>query len=358
MKIENLLDPKVIFYDKNINSKEFWQKRAELIISKYPKATVKEVNSHWNIPELNQDPSKAESWAKNKKDYLVLGIKKGDQFRENGRSTDFIAMSQSSGCALVCSYCYINRRKGYANPITTFLNIDDIVNSIKNHQSALGPKTSPNQCDPDYWTYEIGENSDVSVDAYVSTNISTLISKAKTFEHAKLSFATKHVNYNMLSYDPQRKTRIRFSLMPEKVSKVVDVKTTNITERIQAINQFYEAGYEVHLNFSPVILYPDWKNDYRNLFKEIDATLSQKVKDQLKCEIIFLTHNEEMHELNLLWHPKSEDYLWKPSIQEQKQSLNGMTNIRYQYQLKSKYIKSFQDLMAQEIPYCQIRYCF
>ncbi len=35
------------------------------------------------------------------------------------------------------------------------------------------------------------------------------------------------------------------------------------------------------------------------LFAEIDGTLSDRAKAQLKCEIIMLTHNEALHETNL-----------------------------------------------------------
>jgi hypothetical protein len=48
----------------------------------------------------------------------------------------------------------------------------------------------------------------------------------------------------MLGYDPQRKTRIRFSLVPHQMSKLVDARTTPISEQIAVMNEFYEAGYE------------------------------------------------------------------------------------------------------------------
>ncbi|VWX48406.1 hypothetical protein NOVOSPHI9U_160001 [Novosphingobium sp. 9U] len=44
--------------------------------------------------------------------------------RPNGRSADFIAPSSSNGCAMACAYCYVGRRKGYANPISVCVNID------------------------------------------------------------------------------------------------------------------------------------------------------------------------------------------------------------------------------------------
>jgi spore photoproduct lyase len=36
---------------------------------------------------------------------------------------------------------------------------------------------------------------------------------------------------------------------------VVDGLTTQVRERVAAINEFVAAGYEVHLNLSPVIDY-------------------------------------------------------------------------------------------------------
>ena len=87
------------------------------------------------------------------------------------------------------------------------------------------------------------------------------------------------------------KTRIRFSLMPEQVAQVVDVRTSPVNERIAAINDFVDAGYEVHINFSPVIVYDGWETDYIELFGKLDATLSATAKEQLKAEVIFLTHN-------------------------------------------------------------------
>jgi hypothetical protein len=49
-----------------------------------------------------------------------------------------------------------------------------------------------------------------------------------TLPNAKLTFATKFVNREMLDYDPQGKTRIRFSLMPHQMSRLADVRTTPI----------------------------------------------------------------------------------------------------------------------------------
>ena len=74
-----------------------------------------------------------------------------------------------------------------------------------------------------YWVYDIGENSERSVDALICDNVHDFIALFRDRPNAKASFATKFVNREMLGFDPRRKTRIRFSLMPQSIAKVVDV---------------------------------------------------------------------------------------------------------------------------------------
>ncbi len=332
--------------------------RGQEIVARFPDAERIEVPSHWNMPGLHGNEGLADDWLQIKREVLVLGVRKTTPVRLNGRSGDFIASSVASGCALACSYCYVPRRKGYANPITTFVNIDDICRAIVRHAGKQGLKLEPNQVDPQYWVYDIGENSDCSVDAVISDNVKDLVTLFKTIPNAKASFATKWVNRDLLAYDPQGKTRIRFSLMPQHIAKVVDVRTSPIADRIGAINDFVDAGYEVHLNFSPVIYYENWREDYRALFQQIDDVLSPAAKAQVKAEVIFLTHNEQLHKVNLRWHPKAEEWLWRPDLQESKVTTAGGDAVRYRHGWKGQLVSSFRALMAKHLPYCPIRYAF
>jgi hypothetical protein len=107
-----------------------------------------------------------------------------------------------------------------------------------------------------------------------------------------------------------------------------------------------------------VVVYEGWTADYTELFRQVDAALSERAKAQLAAEVIFLTHNEALHEVNLRWHPKAEEQLWTPRWQEAKVSENGAVNVRYRALIKGKMIAGFRELLAREIPYCRIRYIF
>lgn len=349
-----LLDPKRIYLEPAIRSYE----RGRAVLARFPEAECIEVASHWKIPALTEDPALAGDWLRMKRDVLVLGVKKGLAMRPNGRSADFIAPSSSNGCAMACAYCYVPRRKGYANPVSVFVNVEEITAALARHAKRLGPKPEPNSIDPVAWVYDLGENGDLSLDATISDNVRDLVAAFRAIPNAKGSFATKLVNRDLLAYDPQGRTRIRFSLMPEAVSTVVDIRTSPVSERIAAINDFVDAGYEVHVNFSPVIVHEGWEPEWRALFAALDDTLSDRAKAQLKCEIIMLTHNEALHETNLAWHPKGEDLLWRPDLQETKWSQSGMRNLRYRASWKRRWLDQLLSWHDAALPYCEVRYAF
>ncbi|MCU1436907.1 MAG: repair photolyase [Pseudarthrobacter sp.] len=145
--------------------------RGKEIIGRWPDADVVLVDNHWNIPELHGDETNVPRWSRIKTEALVLGVKKALTVKPNGRSADFIAPSTANGCAMACAYCYVPRHKGYSNPVTVFANIDQIARAVERHATRQGIKLEPNQCDPELWVYDIGENSDCSVDALISDNV-------------------------------------------------------------------------------------------------------------------------------------------------------------------------------------------
>lgn len=317
----------------------------------YPNATREIIQQHNRLPALPGNHFQIKS------DVLVLGRLKTLLCKESGRSSDFIAPSLANGCLGACAYCYVDRNKP-VNPITLFTNTEEILLAVDKHvQKQVWPKV-PNQTHGIYYTYDIGCNSDVSVDASISDNVQVAFDFFKAHPKAFATFATKFVNPDMLTYDPQGKVRIRFSLLPQKVSKLVDVRTDSLEKRLAAINDFYQAGYEVHVNFAPVIVYEGWQQDYQELFEQLNQVVHPKVKEQMSCEVIFLTHNFWQHEANLAINPKAEALIWTPAIQETKRSQYGGINVRYQHQLKARLIAEFKQLQQEIIPWCLIRYIF
>ena len=274
--------------------------------------------------------------------------------RPSGRSTDFISPSFGHGCLYNCSYCYMKRHKPEGLDVAT--NIGDILTEINSH-CAFADVDKPNQTHDEYITYDISCNEDFALHLKYY-DWKRIFDFFRDHDRAMGSFATKYVNPALLEYNPEEKIRIRFSLMPQTYADQLEPNTTKIIDRIRAINDFIEAGYDVHINFSPVIVTEGWLTQYRMLFEGVDALVDRKYKDKVKAEVIFLTHNEGKHEYNLANNLSGEHLLWNPAIQEDKVSQYGGKNIRYKHELKAQYIKEWTELHDKIIPWNTIRYIF
>lgn len=277
--------------------------------------------------------------------------------RPSGRSTDYISPSFGYGCLYNCTYCYMKRHKpeglDYADHVQSYR---DILTEI-DHHAWFDTTEKPNQTHEKYITYDISCNEDFALHAKYH-DWHRIFTFFLNHPIAMGSFATKYVNKNLLEFDPNGKIRIRFSLMPEHIREILEPNTSSIVDRLKAINQFKRAGYDVHLNFSPVIVYDGWLEDYQDLFAWVNAAVDKKYRDEVKAEVIFLTHNADKHEYNLANNLPGEDLLWRPDIQESKKSEFGGENIRYEWQIKQNFIYLFREAHKQVIPWNTIRYIF
>jgi spore photoproduct lyase len=249
--------------------------------------------------------------------------------------------------------CYMKRHK--PKGLNVAKNIGDILTSINNHAYFENQVEKPNQTDPEFVTYDISCNEDFALHAKFY-DWQRIFDFFKQHPVAKATFATKIIPEIFLNYDPERKVRIRFSLMPQRLSNIYEPNTAKIIDRIKAIDGFIDAGYEVHVNFSPVIVYDNWLEDYEELFYMMSNYVDNK--DEVLAEVIFMTHNIKKHEENLINNRLGEKLLWIPELQEGKTSQYGAENVRYRYDLKARYIKEFTELHDKIIPWNTIRYIF
>jgi len=249
--------------------------------------------------------------------------------------------------------CYMKRHK--PEGLTVAKNIEDILTAI-DHHSWFADVEKPNQTHDDFITYDIGCNEDLALH-YKYYDFDKIVKFFKGHQKAMGSFATKYVNPKLLEeHFPASKMRIRFSLMPQKYADLLEPGTSKIIDRIRAIDLFARRGWDVHINFSPVIVTEGWEAEYAALFQLVDRNVT--FQHQVKAEVIFLTHNKDKHEYNLKHGILGEELLWRPDIQEDKVSQYGGENIRYKSGLKEDYIRAFKSLHELIIPWNTIRYIF
>lgn len=94
----------------------------------------------------------------------------------------------------------------------------------------------------------------------------------------------------------------RMSLNPKEIIKHIEFGTFSLTERINAINKLYNAGYKVGVIIAPIILVDGYKKLYKELFITLNNNLTKEAKKNIFFEMIFMTYSYVHNAIN------NEDY--------------------------------------------------
>jgi DNA repair photolyase len=224
-------------------------------------------------------------------------------------------------------------------------NVDDIFNSVVEWEKSY--IKVPDQQDPVYTMVDIACNSDlVLMQKHMPE---PLIDYLKRYDdHPKLNstMATKYPGLLTLDVSSfNKKPRVRVSLMPQVYSDILEPKMQSISSRIDDINRLKDLGWEVHINYSPLIFVKGWSVEYDNLF----ASVLDKAGTN-KCEVIALTnHSRQMSRSS----PEAQEIMKYSSEIKNKDGV-----MRYPLIPKTKLLDKFKEIYSQYFDLETIRYIF
>jgi spore photoproduct lyase len=265
--------------------------------------------------------------------------------KPNNNSANAIAPNIIYGCFGGCvnTYCYMSRFNG--SRVFVNQNVDDIFNSVVNWEANYVKE--PDQQDPVYKMVDISCNTDlVLMQKHMPEPLADYLKRYDDHPNLNSTMATKYSG--LLKLDVKhfnKKPRVRVSLMPQEFSSILEPKMQSIKSRIEDIDRLKGLGWEVHINYSPVIFHLGWKENYKKLFTQVKAIAGDN-----KCEVIALTnHKNQMSRAS-----KEVKYLMEPSSEVKNKS--GV--MRYPITHKTRLIKDFKELFNEYFDLSNIRYIF
>ena len=265
--------------------------------------------------------------------------------KPNNNSANAIAPNIIYGCFGGCvgTYCYMSRFNGKRVFVNT--NVDDIVSSVFKWADTYNKV--PDQQDPVYKMVDIACNTDlVLMQKHLPINLEEYLMKYDAHSEVNTTMATKYPGLLKLDVNHfNKKPRVRVSLMPQSYSDILEPKMQSIESRIKDIDRLKKLGWEVHINYSPVIIYKNFRQEYIDLFE-----LVKKEAGINKCEVIFLTnHPMQMERV---------DGLASEMMGKSNQVKNASGVMRYPLDYKSKAINIFKEEYAKFFNLDTIRYIF
>ena len=168
--------------------------------------------------------------------------------------------SHMYNCLYDCKYCFLQGMYTSAN-FVLFVNYEDFFHSISNLNNEINGGSA---------TFFSGYDCD----SLAFDKVSGFADKALDFfshnPDMNLELRTKSIAVSsLLKREAISNCIIAFSLLPHKVSKVLDLKAPSVARRLHALKTLARHGWKIGLRFDPLIYCRGWEDHYSNLIADI-----------------------------------------------------------------------------------------
>lgn len=147
--------------------------------------------------------------------------------------------------------------------------------------------------------------------------------------------------------DIQGKDRIivRMSLNPTYIISRVELGTSTLKDRLEAIVKLKKAGYKVGILVAPIILLDNYKALYEELFIQIKETIPKEFMQDIFFELIFMTYSFVHNAINTEAFPKAIKIYDKENF-----TSRGIGKYSYKKEIKEEATIFFKELLNKYFP--------
>ena len=327
--------PDAIYYEPKVTEYELGKE----LFEKYKDVPKFEIENHNNIEEMRKKENK--EFPKMKRN-LIIGIRKTHKFVPNNKISDYLVPYTSSGCTAMCLYCYLVCNYNKCAYLRLFVNREEMLDKII--------KTA-NESEKEL-VFEIGSNSDLILENSITGNLKWTIENFKKAQKGYLTFPTKFdMVDDILDVDGKDKVIIRMSVNPKEIIQKIEMGTSQLEKRVEAINKLKKAGYKVGILIAPVIFVENWEKLYEELIIYLSENLSEEVKKDVFFEVILMTYSYIHRKINEEAFPSAID-LYNPEL------MTGRGKGKYTYKQEQRKIgeEFIQGLLKKYFPENRIVY--
>ena len=222
-------------------------------------------------------------------------------------SADF-RLDLATGCPAHCQYCYLAGSLS-GPPITrAYANLDAVLGVVSNHVGK-GRVTSTNDARrAEGTTFEASCYTDPLGIEHLTGGLERAIPAFAAFARdgldVGLRFTTKYDAVGpLLELDHGGRTRMRFSVNAEEVTRRFEGGTAPLAGRLRAMGRAARAGYPVGLTVAPIMPVEGWREGYAALFAAAAAELPEPC--DLTVELITHRFTPGSREVLMGWYPST-----------------------------------------------------
>lgn len=244
------IDPKILKYDVSKKTIEYLEKLEVPIVNS------KKVVIDSGSPEKNYATAKK----------TILFTTNGQRKLVSCKPSADYQFSLSSSCPANCEYCYLQTTQGEKPFMKIFLNIEEILENIQTYIDGNMPNIT---------TFECASITDPIALEHLSGNLKRCIEFFGKSSKGRLRLVTKFDDVDpFLKLKHNKHTKFRFTLNSRYVIDNFEHNTSNFHERIDAVKKIAAAGYPIGFIIAPIMIYDNWKEEYKELFETLKIALA------------------------------------------------------------------------------------
>ena len=173
---------------------------------------------------------------------------------------------------------------------------------------------------------------------------------------AQLRFTTKYDGVEpLLSIAHRGRTRARFSVNAEAITRRFEGGTAKLADRLAAMGRMAEAGYPVGLTVAPIMPIEGWEDAYRSLLDGAARALSRVNRADVTVELITHRFTPGSKEVLTEWYPASALEM-DEAVRTQKRTKFGSVKYVYPKELMGRMKAFFEREVPSALPDGHILY--
>ena len=319
MPDEAFIDPRALKYD-----------HGEKIKEKLEAYDIPIVNSRTVAIQCN---TPAEAYAKSKKTVYVT-VNSQKKLPVCKPSADY-QFSLSSSCPANCEYCYLQSTQGEKPYMKIFANIEDIFQVVQQHIDNNLPNIT---------TFECASITDPVALEHFSGSLKKSIEFFSQSANGRLRLVTKFDNVDsLLDIKHNKHTKFRFSINSRYVINSFEHNTASFEDRIEAAKKIGAAGYPLGFIVAPIMIYDNWKTEYKELFEGLREALKE-YNDEITFELIQHRFTNTAKELILERFPNT-----KLDLEEEKRQLKWGPYGKFKFVYLKEQSKEIKEYISELI---------
>jgi spore photoproduct lyase len=176
----------------------------------------------------------------------------------------YFNLNLHQGCPFACSYCILQAYLEDKDQGVFYTNHGDLEKELAvflagRNEVRIGS----------------GELSDSLAYELVRPGAARVLELFRRFPRAVFEFKTKaaHVQALLAVHEVPRNIVVSWSLNPTPIVEHEERRTPTLARRLRALAAVQDKGYRIGVHFDPLILFPGWKDHYRELIAQLAAVI-------------------------------------------------------------------------------------